>query len=151
MEMLRSQIEDKLCKTFSLLTQLSVIIESIADEIDNKHLKNALRSVAIESNEYAVELNTQLRRIAIIPDYPFTDDLEKELTATRIMVVTEGRGLEILSFCESCETFFVALYIDLLNEYLPGTDLKLMINYQLMGIRSAFMRIRFFNAIRFQQ
>jgi hypothetical protein len=151
MDKLCRQIEDKLCKTLSFLTQLSFTIESIADEIDNKHLKNALRAVAIESNQYAIELNTQLRRIAIIPVYPSFNDLEKELALTTTLNAPNGRGIEVLSICESCETFFVALYNDLLNNFLPGPDLKQMINYQLMGIRSAFMRIRFFNAIRFQQ
>ena len=151
MDKLRRQIEDKLCKTLSFLTQLSMTIESIADEIDNKHLKNALRAVAIETNQYAIELNTQLRRIAIIPVYPSFNDLEKELALNTTLNAPNERGIEVLSICESCETFFVALYNDLLSNLLPGPDLKQMINYQLMGIRSAFMRIRFFNAIRFQQ
>ena len=150
MERLCGQMEYRLGKMLSFLNQLSVTIELIADEVDNSYLKNALCAVATESDQYAMELNTQLKRIEITPSYSVVIDLEEELGTNDILNSPKGKGLEVLSICVRCETFFVQLYTDLLNGYLPDASLKNMINYQLIGIKSAFMRIRLLNSLRFQ-
>ncbi|MEO6721674.1 MAG: hypothetical protein ABIN67_15000 [Ferruginibacter sp.] len=148
MEKLCQQFEEKLCKLLSFLTQLPCELEMIADEIDNENLKNALTAVAIESDQYAKELSAHLHSLeikapvlqlqnfqeAIIQDSPFDAHV---------------KGEEVQHICEKSEAFFTNLYTDVLNEYFPNTSLKDMMNYQLLGIRSAFMRIRFLNSLRF--
>ncbi len=148
MERLCKQIEDKLCTLISFLTQLPGKLEMIADEIDNENLRNALCAVALESTEYAKELIAQLRRLEIIPPVPGINNLEDEIIERSLMGAPRERGKEVLSICEGCESFFSQLYTDLLNDYFSNTSLKNMMNYQLLGIKSAFMRIRFLNALR---
>ncbi|MEO5889243.1 MAG: hypothetical protein ABIQ31_03270 [Ferruginibacter sp.] len=149
MERLCRKMEDKLCSLLSFLTQLPGKLEMIADEIDNENLKNALCAVAAESNEYAKELNSQLRRLEIIPPVPAIHNLEAEIIEQSLTGLCKEKGQEILSICENCEAFFSRLYTDLLDDYLSNTSLRSMMNYQLLGIRSAFMRIRFLNSLRF--
>ena len=148
MEKLHKQFEDKLCTLLSFLTQLPCELDMIADEIDNENLKNALSVAAVESNQYAKELCDQLRSLQINPPFieaaSFHDALiEADPTATHM------KGEEVLNICEKVEAFFTKLYSDALNEYFPNNSLNDMMNYQLLGIRSAFMRIRFLNSLRF--
>ncbi|MEO7767716.1 MAG: hypothetical protein ABIS01_09830 [Ferruginibacter sp.] len=148
MERLCKQVEDKLCTLLSFLTQLPVELEMIADEIDNENLKNALCAMAVESYQYAKELNAQLISLAIIPPLPGSFNLEEELIETD-MVAPKEKGKEVRSICEKSEAYFSNLYADLLNDYFPNASLKNMMQYQLLGIKSAFMRIRFLNSLRF--
>jgi hypothetical protein len=149
MEKLCKQMEEKLCKLLSFLTQLPEQLEMIADEIDDPNLRNALSAVAVESAEYARELNAQLKHLGIEPPLPALASLQAELIEKSIQHLPQKKGTEIMSICENCEQFFSGLYSDLISDYLSGTALKNMMNYQLMGIKSAFMRIRFLNSLRF--
>lgn len=149
MERLCKQMEDKLCLLLSFLTQLPGKMEMIADEIDNENLKNALCAVAIESNHYAMELNAQLKTLSIVPPVSGINNLEEEIIEKSLLNAPREKGKELLSICERSEAFFSQLYTDLLNDYFPNASIKVMMNYQLLGIKSAFMRIRYLNALRF--
>lgn len=148
MERLCKKMEDKLCILLSFLTQLPGKLEMIADEIDNENLRNALCAIATESTQYAMELNAQLKRLQIIAPVPAIYNLEEEIIERSLLNSPKEKGKEMLSICESCESFFSKLYTDLLNDYFSNTSLKNMMNYQLLGIKSAFMRIRFLNSLR---
>lgn len=149
MERLCKPVEEKLCVLLSFLKQLPGKLEMIADEIDNENLKNALTAVANESNQYAMELNAQLRSLDIVPPLPDLYNLDEELIEDSIPPSPREKGREVLSICERSEAFFADLYAGLLNEYFPSPSLKDMMQYQLLGIRSAFLRIRFLNSLRF--
>jgi hypothetical protein len=149
MEKIRQKFEDKLCTLLSFLTQLPAELEMIADEIDNENLKNALCSVAIESNQYAKELNAQLRTMEIKTPSLQPAHFQDEIMQSDFSGLRVSRGKEVLNICEKSEAFFTRLYMDVLNEYLPSASLSDMMNYQLLGIKSAFMRIRFLNSLRF--
>ncbi len=149
MEMLCKQFEEKLCTLLSFLTKLPTELEMIADEIDNENLKNALCAVAIESNQYAKELSAHLRALEIHPPLPVPINIEEELTEGDFAAGDITRGKEVLNICEKSEAFFTRLYTDVLSEYFPNASLKDMMHYQLLGIKSAFMRIRFLNSMRF--
>ena len=149
MEKLHKQFEDKLCTLLSFLTQLPCELDMIADEIDNENLKNALSAVAIESNQYAKELADQLRSLAIRP--PLAEVVNfQDAFFVQDPRATHMKGEEVLDICERVETFFTRLYSEAMNEYFPNNSLNDMMNYQLLGIRSAFMRIRFLNSLRFR-
>ncbi len=144
-----NKIEDKFGVIISFLKQLSGKVEMIAEEIDNENLKNAMRSFAIESNEYANELKAEMKNLNIAKSFVDFNNLIEEITETKIETLSEEKGVEILTFCESCEAFFHKIYNDFLNDLLPNISLKKIISYQLMGIKSAFMRIKTLNTLRF--
>jgi len=151
MEMLCKQFENKLCTLLSFLTKLPTELEMIAEEIDNENLKNALTAVAIESNQYARELSSHLRALEIHPPLPALLNFEEQFIEGDFAEGDITKGKEVLNICEKSEAFFTRLYTDVLSEYLPNASLKDMMQYQLLGIKSAFMRIRFLNTMRFSQ
>jgi len=146
--MLCTQKEDKLCTLLSFLTQLPGKLEMIADEIDDENLRNALGAVADESRQYGMELKAQLKNLKIAAPVSDNHDLEEEVIERSVLNCPKEKGKEVLSICESCEAFFSNLYTDLLEEYVFNTSLRNMMSYQLLGIKSAFMRIRFLNTLR---
>ena len=148
MEKLRHQLEEKLCKLLSFLTQLPCELEMIADEIDNENLKNALTAVAIESDQYAKELSAHLYSLEIKAPRLEPGNFQEAIIQDDPHYA-HTRGEEVQHICEKSEAFFTSLYTDVLNEYFPNTSLAAMMNYQLLGIRSAFMRIRLLNSLRF--
>jgi hypothetical protein len=143
------KIEDKFGAIISFLKQLSGKVEMIADEIDNENLKNAMRSFAIENNQYANELNAEVKNLNLNKSFVDFNNLIEVITETKVPTVSIEKGKEILTFCESCEAFFHKMYNDFLNDSLPNISLKNIISYQLMGIKSAFMRIKTLNTLRF--
>ena len=149
MEMLCKKFEYKLCTLLSFLTQLPSELEMIADEIDNVNLKNALCAVAIESNQYAKELSAHLRTLEINPPRPELSNFQEDFIEGDFADGDITKGKEVLNICEKSEAFFTMLYTDVLSEYFPNASLKDMMHYQLLGIKSAFMRIRFLNLMRF--
>ncbi|MES2891700.1 MAG: hypothetical protein V4725_06795 [Bacteroidota bacterium] len=149
MEKICQNFEEKLCTLLSFLTQLPAELEMIADEIDNENLKNALSMVADESIQYAKELNAQLRSLEIKPPHLEQSNLGAALLQQDFSGLGVMKGREVSSICEKSEAFFTKLYMDILGDYLPNTSLSAMMNYQLLGIKSAFMRIRFLNSLRF--
>jgi len=146
--MLCTQKEDKLCRLLSFLTQLPGKLEMIADEIDNENLRNALCAVANESYQYGMELKTHLKNLKIPAPIEDNHNLEEEVIERSVLNSPKERGKEVSSICESCETFFSNLYTDLLEEYVFNVSLRNMMSYQLLGIKSGFMRIRFLNTLR---
>lgn len=147
MEKLCKTCEDKLCTLLSYLKQFPGELETMADEIDNENLKNALSSIATESNQYAAELYGQLRLLKIDPPLPVQVSFFEKIMGLQDVVI--GKGKEILNICDKSEAFFTMLYTEALTEYFPNTYIKDMINYQLLGIKSAFMRIRLLNTLRY--
>jgi hypothetical protein len=143
--------EEKFGIIISFLIQLSGRVEMIADEIDNVNLKNAMQSFAVESTQYANELKCEMKIINLpISITPFNNLIE-EITNANKTVMPQEKGKEILTFCETCEIFFHKMYNDFLQDFLPTLSVKNIINYQLLGIKSAFMRIKILNNLRFQQ
>jgi NifB/MoaA-like Fe-S oxidoreductase len=149
MEYVYNKIEDKFSAIISFLKQLSSKVEMIADEIDNENLKNAMRAFAVDTNQYANELKAEIKNLNINNSFVDFNNLIEEVTATKIDLISQEKGKEILTFCESCEAFFHKMYNEFLYDLLPNMSLKNIISYQLMGIKSAFMRIKTLNELRF--
>ena len=86
-----------------------------------------------------------------LPVLVMDNSLEEETIGQGILYAPKEKGKEVLFICETCETFISQLYTELLNEYFSDAALKNMMNYQLLGIQSGFMRIRFLNSLRFNR
>ena len=122
----------------------------IADEFDSENLRNALCTVAEESTRYAKELRAQLKSMAIVPPGPGNYHLDEVIPETGLLYPAKEKGEEILFILRKLRRFFSKIYTDLLAEYFSAASLKEMMRYQLPGIQSAFMRIRFLNSLRFE-
>jgi hypothetical protein len=148
-ERINKTISYKLCNLLSFLKQATSEYEKVAEEIENKDLRMALRSIAVETNQYANELSAQLKCF----DIPHLSSLPKfndyEVLEYIHSITTPAEGNNLSAICNESEHFLIGAYRDVLNEYIPFPFLKEIIATQLNGIKGAFMKIKLLDFIRF--
>jgi hypothetical protein len=149
MEYSYNKIEDRFAAMISFLKHLSGKVEMIADEIDNENLKDAMRTFAVESIQYANELKSEMKHLNIVKSIDDFEIFIDDIIEPKCITVPQQNGEEILTFCDRCEAFFHRMYNDFLNDILSSISLKNIVSYQLMGIKSAIMRIKTLNTLRF--
>ena len=149
MEVLSPQKEDRLFMLLAILNRLPGKLEIIADEIDNENLSNAFLAIADETTQYAKELQVQLKSLNISSSAGPGNYLDNEIIENGPLDPSIEKGKEVMGICESCDRFFSQLYAELLEDFLGNDSLMNMMNYQLLGIKSALMRIKFLNTLRF--
>lgn len=133
----------------SMLNRLPGRLETIADEIDNENLSNAFLAIADETTQYAKELQVQLKSLNIGPSTGPGNYRDEEIIEDGSLDPSREKGKEVMCICESCDRFLSQLYTELLDDFLGNDSLMNMMNYQLLGIKSALMRIKFLNTLRF--
>lgn len=147
--MINESLQAKLQTLVSFLRQINRGFDGIANEVDCASLKTALLALAVESKQYAKEINTELQHLNISMPSEYTDQLWDMIETNIHEQAGFSKGGEIAALCNNCETYFGKLYKDVLQEYLPCKSLKDMITYQLFATQCAFMKIRLLNTLRF--
>jgi hypothetical protein len=138
----------KLCTLLSFLKQTTSEFETVAKKLHDKDLKMALLGIAVETNQYANELNAQIKSLDIKYIQPQVQFNSNDVTEY-IYAATTANGIENVSvLCSASENFFITAYCDILNESIPYPSLKKMITYQFNGIKGAFMKMRLFDLVR---
>ncbi len=149
MDTINQALRNKLQSLVSFLIQITRGFDAIAEEIDNTNLKTALIAVAVESKQYATEINNQLYLFNITVPLEHTDQLWEQIEVSIQDEAGRQKGGEIITLCNKCEIYFNKLYEDVLQEYFPYKNSKDIITYQLYAIQCAFMKIRLLNTLRF--
>ncbi|MEJ8844082.1 hypothetical protein WG954_16945 [Lacibacter sp. H375] len=147
---INKSLQIKLKRLVTFLNQVHKEFEDVAEEIDNNNLKTALQALAVESCQYASEINNELMHFHISLQADYTDqawkEIEKSITDDE-RSLTEGG--EIAAICKNCESRFNKLYEEALAEFIPDKNLQDMITYQLYATRLAFKKIMLLNKLRF--
>jgi len=144
-QMLQKKLQTLVC----FLSQVNKGFDTIAEEIDCSNLKTAIIAVAVESKQYAKEINDQLHQFDIAVAADETDHLWKKIEQGIQDEAGLAKGSEIVALCNNCENYFSKLYEGVLEEYMPYQNLKAIITYQLFAIDCAFKKIRLLNTLRF--
>jgi hypothetical protein len=142
-------LEKKLQTLVSFLSEVNKGFDTIAEEIDCSNLKTAMIAVAVESKQYAKEINDQLHQFDISISADVSDQLWKKIEQGIQEEAGLAKGSEIVALCNNCENYFTKLYEGVLQEYMPYQNLKAIITYQLFAIDCAFKKIRLLNTLRF--
>jgi len=141
--------EKKIWFLISYLQQVSKDFEMIADEMEDKNLKNAFISLSEENIQFAEELLIQAKHFGLPGtvaelslnwdqnqnDYPFQSQPSK--------------NNELLQICDKSEYLFLKLYTDALKEFLSFNKLKELMIYQYNSIRAGFFKLRQLNSHRY--
>jgi hypothetical protein len=135
----------------SFLKQVTRGFDTIAEEIDNASLKDAMIAVAVESKQYAKEISNQLQQFNITVPADYTDQIWEQIEVSINEQASLAQGGEIAALCKNCEMYFGKFYEEVLKEYFPYKNLKDIITYQLYAAQCAFMKIRLLNTLRFNQ
>ncbi len=149
-EALSAVAEKKMLFLISYLQHISKDFEMIADEIQDKNLRNAFIALSEENSQFAEELNCQARHYGLSkPDselalYWFKAE-EENFDAT----AATGKENELMHICDKSEYLFLKLYTDALKEFLSFRNLKDLMVYQYNSIRAGFFKLRLLNSLRY--
>jgi len=141
------RIADKFCSLLTTLNKSTEAFEDNASTLKDKSLKETFMSIAMESNQYAHELSSQLQSLGIeklAPPETFNCD---ELVNNIHSAATAPSPKSMLDAWNKSESLFEKAYRDALNEYCPYQGLRKIISYQLNGIKCAFMKMRLTNEL----
>lgn len=150
MPAINKTLQTKLKRLVSFLLQVHKEFDAISDEIENANLKTAIQALAVESCQYAKEINNELQHFSISLSADYTDQLwrENEISATDDQQSLVNGG-EIAVIFKNCEYKFNKLYQEALGEFIPDKNLEEIMTYQLYATQFAFKKIKLLNRIRF--
>ncbi|MEP6746267.1 MAG: DUF2383 domain-containing protein [Bacteroidota bacterium] len=135
----------KLDILFQLLKERKAEYEMFAGRVSDKQLKRTVLSLAQETNQYAVELSSQIETMGGNVNNTTIFDNTPE---TSITVETAGiisGEVDILKSCELSETKMIIAYRSILNEPFLHDNLRKLIRCQLNGLTHAFMQLKLLN------
>lgn len=142
--------EKKVLYLISYLQQVSKDFEMIADEIEDKNLRNAFLALSTEDKQFAEELHQQVKLCGFTNaarelnvHWEFEEDENLEIKSPMY------KDNELLRLCDKSEYLFLKLYTDALKELLSFSHLKDMMVYQYNSIRAGFSKLRLLNSLRF--
>ena len=136
---------EKLNILFQLLKERKTEYETFAGKVKDKALKRTVLSLAQETNQYAIELCSQIQTMAgkVIKENGEDFGGDTALPKNATMISDEE---DILSSCEISETKMIVAYRNILNEPFLHENLRKLIRSQLNGLTYAFMQLRLLNA-----
>ncbi len=141
--------EKKVSSLIYYLNEVSRDFEMIADELEDKNLRNAFLALAEEEKQFAQQLRCQVRQYGLqMPE----KDLQHRWDIAQEDYPESSQGSrynELLHICDKSEFIFLKLYTDALKELLGFTTLKDIMVYQYNSIRTGFLKLRLLNTLRF--
>lgn len=142
--------EKKITSLISYLHHIARDFEMIADEIEDKNLKNAFMSLSEEEKEFAEQLHCQGKHLGL---NVAENELQLRWDISQEDYPESSLGSkynELLHICDKSEFLFLKLYTDALKELLNFSSLKDLMVYQYNSIRTGFLKLRLLNTLRFK-
>lgn len=141
--------EKKVSSLIYYLNEVSKDFEMIADEIEDKNLRNAFLALAEEEKQFAQQLRCHVKHYGLQMSEKDIQ-IHWDLTQEDYPESTQGSKYnELLHICDKSEFLFLKLYTDALKELLSFTTLKDIMVYQYNSIRTGFLKLRLLNTLRF--
>lgn len=150
MQNINKVISDKLYGLLLFLHHGTKEFEKVAKRIEDRNIKMSIREVALETNQYKRELNSQLQSLKIrrIKD---SDILNNGINTSEILKRNQseiiGSDKELVEICCKSEEHFEKAYRNVLNEFFQQDELRQMLIYQLNGLKCAFMQLKLLRAV----
>ena len=135
-----SFVLDKLHVLSSLLKERKTEYEAFAGKLEDKELKRTVLTLAQETNQYSIELSSQLETMGGRPGT--VTETADGIDADKIMVSEEK---DILKSCELSEQKMMTAYRNILNEPFLHENLRSLIRSQLNGLTFAFVQLKLLN------
>lgn len=137
----------KISQVVRLLQMEKEKYEHAALTVENTQLRNTIRCLAQENNQYANELLCQLAILGVRMD----ETIHKTVTPAETLVPLFPAGNndrsryheeELLIACCESEKEVIAAYRDILNEPFLAAETRRVMRYQLNGIMYAFLQLK---------
>jgi hypothetical protein len=141
MDQFNERISAKLAYLLALLEDSRRELDTIADEMPDKALQVIVHGIADENSRSIRLLNSVI------------GDLKADPATERGPLITMGSTNfsdmdAVFNSCHRMESVFVNAYRDILNQWFPNENLRRVLQYQLNGIKSGFMKLKLFTQLK---
>jgi hypothetical protein len=133
---------EKLDILFQLLKERKVEYETFAGKVNDKQLKRTVLTLAQETNQYAMELSSQIETMSGRKNQE--ENNKDTVTMPEVTLMISGEN-DILKSCEVSEKRMIVAYRNILNEPFLHDNLRKLIRSQLNGLTYAFMQLKLLN------
>lgn len=133
---------EKLDILFQLLKERKVEYETFAGKVNDKQLKRTVLTLAQETNQYAMELSSQIETMCGRKNQEESN--QDTVTMPEVTLMISGEN-DILKSCEVSEKRMIVAYRNILNEPFLHDNLRKLIRSQLNGLTYAFMQLKLLN------
>lgn len=141
--------EKKISFLISYLQQVSKDFEMIAEEIDDKNLRNVFFALSEEDKEFATDLQNQVSKcglcVTAFEHSLYWDYLQEDIPEG----TAASKQNELLQICDRSEYLFLKLYTDALREFFSFKPLMDVMIYQYNSIRAGFLKLRLLTSVRY--
>jgi len=141
--------EKKILFLIAYLQQVAMDFEMIADEIEDKSLRNTFVALSEEDRLFAEELHAQIRLHGFSINGKQLPLQQEYADHNYEIAGTVSKNNELLYICDKSEYLFLKLYTDALKEFLSFKHLSDIMAYQYNSIRAGFLKLRMLHSIRF--
>ncbi len=131
---------EKINQLYNLLLQRKKVYEEVSTAVPDKEFQATLLMLAEESNEYAVELSSQVQDFGII----WQRERAPDTTGCRVL----QNQTEIMRFCKANEVELVNAYYGILHESGLYGEVKKLVRCQLNGILNTFLKLKLLSVLR---
>ncbi len=115
--------------------------EKIASTSTDRNYQRALNSLALECGQYANELYNQ---ICSLGEHPMPEKKADRYIWNQVSLSVKKQD-DILHICNGSERIIMKAYQEVLNDPSVVNPLRGTINYQLNGIKYAFVKVKLLN------
>jgi uncharacterized protein (TIGR02284 family) len=115
--------------------------EKIASTSSDRNYQRAFSSLALECNQYANELYNQ---ICSLGEHPMPEKKADQHIWNQVSLNIKQQD-DIIKACNGSERIITKAYQEVLNDPTVVSPLRGMINYQLNGIKYAFVKVKLLN------
>jgi hypothetical protein len=154
MQKINKLVSLKLFKLLSFLHNATEGFEIAAEKINDKNIRQSVREVALETNQYKHELNSQMKSLKVkkikdsdVMNNGIITDETRQNNYNDSTIVTDK---EMIQLCCNSEIYFEKAYRNILNEFFPFEELRKMLTYQLNGIKCAFMQLKLLRSVEWR-
>jgi len=145
MQRINKHLERKLCRLSSFLHHAREEFDNAAREIKDKKIRMSVRSVAVKTEQYMHEFDSQLQMLRVA--CPREKIKNYEASKSKYGAHKNLTDKKILQLCCSTEMYFEKAYRSILDEFFPFKPLRDMLRYQITGIYSAFRQLKLLNSV----
>ena len=127
------------------LLRARITYEQMASSVKNRQLQQTIVGLALESRQYATELDSYVNTLGMETEKQSTSNDFHGSSSEETEWIFPEEEKDVLRWCAKREKSIVNVYREILNEPYLYEGIRKMIRYQLNGVMHSFAQLKLLN------
>ena len=127
------------------LLRARITYEQMASSVKNRQLQQTIVGLALESRQYATELDSYVNTLGMETEKQSTSNDFHGSSSEETEWIFPKEEKDVLRWCAKREKSIVNVYREILNEPYLYEGIRKMIRYQLNGVMHSFAQLKLLN------